>query len=88
MIWKINYTEIAAKQMKKLDKKISKMIDKYLCERVAIQKDPCVFGKALGHEKSGLWRYRVENYRIICKIEKHKVTVLVLRIGHRKDVYD
>ncbi|TAK73045.1 MAG: type II toxin-antitoxin system RelE/ParE family toxin [Gammaproteobacteria bacterium] len=87
MVWTIKYTEIAAKQMKKLDKKISKQIDNYLNERVAKQKNPSVFGKPLLHDKSGLWRYRVENYRIICEIQDSELIVLVLRMGHRKEIY-
>ena len=88
MAWKIRYSEIAAKQMKKLDKAMSKKIDKYLNERIAIQTDPTVFGKALGHDKSGLWHYRLEDYRIICEIVNNELIVLVLRIGHRKEVYN
>lgn len=88
MVWKINYTEIAAKQMQKFDKSISKKIDKYLNERIAVQKNPRVFGEELLHNKSGLWRYRVENYRIICEIQDKELIILVLRTGHRKQIYD
>ena len=87
MVWTIKYAEIAAKQMKKLDKKISQQIHDDLTERVAKQKDPTVFGKLLLHEKSGLWRYRVNDYRIICEIHDNEVVVLVLRIGHRSKIY-
>jgi mRNA interferase RelE/StbE len=80
VVWTIKYTEIATKIMLKMDKSISKKIDKYLQEKIATAKDPSVFGKALGHDKTGLWRYRVENYRIICEVRKTEVTVLVLRI--------
>lgn len=88
MTWKIKYSEIAAKQMQKLDKSISYQIDRYLTFRIAKQKDPKVFGKPLLHEKTGLWRYRVNDYRIICKIEDEELIVLVLRIGHRKPIYE
>lgn len=88
MTWTIKYSEFAAKQMKKLDKKISNQIDTYLNERVGKQKDPTVFGKPLLHDKSGLWRYRVENYRIICQLQNKELIVLVLRVGHRKEVYE
>lgn len=88
MAWKINYTEIAAKQMQKLDKSVSKKIDTYLSERIAIQIDPRTFGSSLLHEKSGLWRYRVEDHRIICDIRDGELVVLVLRVAHRKHVYD
>jgi len=45
--------------MQRLDKSISRQIDKYLSERIAKQKDPRIFGKPLLHNKTGLWRYRV-----------------------------
>lgn len=87
MGWTIRYSEVAAKQMKKLDRKVSSAIDHYLTDRVAKQKDPTVFGKALLHDKSGLWRYRVNDYRIICEFKGKELIVLVLRIGHRKEIY-
>ncbi len=88
MAWTIKYSEIAAKQLKKLDKSIANQIDKYLTEKVAKQKNPNVFGKPLPHDKTGLWRYRVGDYRVICKITNNELLILVLRIGHRKDIYE
>ena len=88
MVWKINYTEIAAKQMQKLDKSISEKIDTYLNKRVAIQENPRVFGEGLSHNKSGLWRFRVNDHRIICDLQDGELIVLVLRVAHRKNVYD
>jgi mRNA interferase RelE/StbE len=35
-----------------------------------------------------LWRYRIEDYRLICRLEDDRVIVLVLEIGHRSDVYE
>lgn len=87
MGWTIKYSEFAAKQMQKLDKSISNQIDKYLTKRVACQPDPRILGKALLHEQSGLWRFRVADYRIICQIKNKECIVLVLRIGHRKHIY-
>ena len=46
-----------------------------------------VFGKALTHGLAGLWRYRVRDYRIVCRIEDNEIRVLVLGIGHRKEIY-
>lgn len=88
MDWKIKYSETAAKQMKKLDKSVSNQIDKYLTEKVAKQKDPSVFAKSLLHDQSGLWRYRIGDYRVICEIQNESLIVLALRVGHRKHVYD
>ena len=56
-------------------------------ERIATDADPHRFGKALHSDLKGLWRYRVHDYRIICKIEDDKLIVLVVDVDHRKDVY-
>ncbi|HEX4044143.1 MAG TPA: type II toxin-antitoxin system RelE/ParE family toxin [Gammaproteobacteria bacterium] len=88
MVWTIKVSEIAEKQIKKLDKAVAKRIVKYLKERVISQKNPRSLGKALLHDKTGLWRYRVDDYRIICQIKDHELTILVLQLGHRKNIYD
>jgi len=75
------------KVLKKLDKPIAKKILDYLKNRVAERGDPRTFGKELKGNLANLWRYRVENYRIICKIDDEEMIVLVLKIGHRKDIY-
>ena len=87
MSWTIKVSELAQKQLKKLDKAVAKRILDYLRQRVATRHDPRLFGKPLLHDKTGLWRYRVDDYRIICQIEDDNFTVLVLRLGHRKEVY-
>lgn len=51
-------------------------------------KNPRSLGKGLTSDKVGLWRYRVGDYRVICKIEDETITVLVLAVGHRKNIYD
>lgn len=63
-------------------------IIQYLKSRIATDESPRRFGKALVGDKSGLWRYRVKDYRILCNIEDRKLVVLVLRASHRKNVYD
>lgn len=88
MVWKILISELASKQFKKMDKSIAKHILGYLKERVAKQKDPTLSGKPLLNDKSGLWRYRIGDYRVICEIRNHELTILVLKIGHRRNVYD
>lgn len=56
-------------------------------KRVAIHPNPVELAKPLTGPKSGSWRYRVGDYRIICKIEDHKMVVLVIELGHRSEVY-
>jgi len=84
-MYKIEFAEKLDKQIRKLDKVVKKQIFDYLEFRVL--KDPFAFGKSLTANKSGLWRYRVNNYRIICGIKKDKFIVLVVKIGHRSIVY-
>ena len=59
----------------------------YLRERVAKAQDPRCFGKPLSYDKHGLWRYRVQAFRIVCRIEEDNLIVLVVSVGHRKEVY-
>lgn len=88
MTWTVEFDDAAAKELRKLDRQVQKEILRYFRERIATEKDPRRFGKSLSRDLAGLWRYRVRNYRIICNIEDRKLVVLVLRVGHRKDVYE
>ncbi len=85
--WRIEISRAAEKQIQKLDRKAQQSIVKFLRERVEAADNPRQWGKPLRGEKHGLWRYRVGDYRLICDIQDEKITVLVLVIGHRKDVY-
>lgn len=87
MLWKVEFQREAVKELDQIDKQDAKRILKYLFERIAGMEDPCRFGKALKYNLSGFWKYRVGNYRIICDIQEETVTVLVVRIGHRRKVY-
>ncbi len=74
--------------MKKLDKTVQLQILNYFDDRIALSDDPRSFGKLLKSTFSGLWRYRIGNYRAICRIEDEKLVILVVRIAHRSKVYD
>jgi mRNA interferase RelE/StbE len=87
MVWKIEFAKDVDKTFKKLDKHSTLQILKYLKE-VAKMDNPRLKGKALSGDLSGLWRYRVEKFRIICKIQDDVVTIATIKIGHRKDVYE
>ncbi|MBL1210005.1 type II toxin-antitoxin system RelE/ParE family toxin [Geminocystis sp. GBBB08] len=75
------------KELKKLDKVAQKRIIAYLREEIAIQENPLLFGKGLQGNKQGLWRYRVGDYRVICRILDDELIILVVKVGHRKNVY-
>ena len=87
MNWTVKTTDIAEKQLKKLDRPVQKRILDWLEDRIEGCKNPRHFGEPLKGDFSGLWRYRVGNYRIICEIKDNTITVLVLTIGHRRYVY-
>ena len=87
MAWTVNWDSRAVKEMKKIDHSNRKKIVDYLKHKISTDEDPRRFGKALAADKSGLWRYRVGDYRILCKIEDESLVVLVVAAGHRKKVY-
>ena len=83
---RIEYTETARKQLKKLDKTMQKRILDYMDE-VGQLENPRSRGKALVENMRGLWRYRVGDYRVICETQDSKIIISVLKIGHRKNIY-
>jgi mRNA interferase RelE/StbE len=88
LAWIINYTESALRQLKKLDRPTALRILDYMNERVALADDPRILGKSLVGPKLGAyWRYRVGDVRVICNIQDGELCVLVVEIGHRKQVY-
>ncbi|MGC2298978.1 MAG: type II toxin-antitoxin system RelE/ParE family toxin [Acidobacteriaceae bacterium] len=88
MAWQIEYDASARKDLTRLDKEVARRITALMRERVARLDDPRSTGQALkGSALGDLWRYRVGDYRIVCDIQGKKIVVLVLRIGHRREVY-
>jgi mRNA interferase RelE/StbE len=88
MAWRVELSESAARELGKLDPQHRRRILKFLQERVARLDDPRSLGKALRGSRLGeFWKYRVGDYRLIAKIEDDRLIVLVLRVGHRKEIY-
>ncbi len=85
--WRVEIKRSAEKQIQKLDRTAQGLIVRFLRERVQTADNPRQWGKPLHGDKGGLWRYRVGDYRLICQIQDERVTVLVVSVGHRKDVY-
>jgi mRNA interferase RelE/StbE len=85
--WTIEWEEKALKEVNKLDKHIRKKIYSFLTDRIASLENPRTSGKPLSYDKYGLWRYRLEDFRIICRINDADITILVVQVGHRKDIY-
>ncbi|MCY4575314.1 MAG: type II toxin-antitoxin system RelE/ParE family toxin [Chloroflexi bacterium] len=87
MAWTIEFTESARREIRKLDRTTARQVRAFLNDRVLASGDPRSFGKALGGALSGLWTYRVGDYRIISEVQDNVLTVLVVRVGHRRNVY-
>jgi mRNA interferase RelE/StbE len=85
--WRIEITRTAEKQIQKLNRTAQEAIIQFFRERVQTAENPRQLGKPLHGDKGGLWRYRVGDYRLVCDIQDERITVLVVRVGHRKDVY-
>ncbi|HZU09116.1 MAG TPA: type II toxin-antitoxin system RelE/ParE family toxin [Pseudacidobacterium sp.] len=89
MAWTIKFDPSAEKELDKLDPQIARRILKFLFQRLAILEDPRSIGEALHGPRFGeLWKYRVGDYRLICSLQDEVLTILVLRIGHRREVYE
>ncbi|WP_315325872.1 type II toxin-antitoxin system RelE/ParE family toxin [Treponema socranskii] len=80
------FAEKAKKEFLKLDKPVQKQVQIFIV-KLQSMKDPRSSGKALGGNLAGMWRYRVDDYRLVCEIENDKILITVLHIAHRKDVY-
>jgi mRNA interferase RelE/StbE len=86
--WAYSFDARALHELQKLDRQAQKDIIAYLEKRIATKEDPRRFGKPLKADLAGLWRYRVLDYRILCQIMDEMLLVLVVSVGHRKNVYD
>jgi mRNA interferase RelE/StbE len=87
LAWTVEIGNVAERQLHKLDHTIRKRILDYLFDRIEGCKNPRHFGEPLKGDKSGLWRYRVGDFRIICEFHENKLVVLVISVGHRREVY-
>lgn len=86
MAYKIRFSDYAKEKFNELDGSIKRPIQKFL-DRLEESDDPRSSGKGLTENLSGLWRYRVKNYRLICFIQDEELIVLFLDISKRDEVY-
>jgi mRNA interferase RelE/StbE len=86
--WTIEWQLSALKAFKKLDKTVQRRIMTFVDETLVNIENPHSTGKAMVGSYKGLWRYRVGDYRLICQIQESKFTILVVSVGHRRNIYD
>jgi mRNA interferase RelE/StbE len=87
MKYRVLYSKGALKQLKKLDKPAARMIVKYMQDIEKLD-DPRVRGKQLSGNLAEFWRYKVSDYRILCKIQDNVLVIFVVEVGNRKEVYN
>lgn len=87
MSYRIEYSKQSLKVLKKMDKHKALILTSWIEKNLLHISDPYSLGKALLGNKKGQWRYRVGNYRILTKIEDDNLLILVIDIGHRKEIY-
>jgi len=88
LAWRIDVSQSAEKQLAKLDRAVARRIIGFLRERVSVLDDPRAIGEALkGSELGEFWKYRVGDWRLICQIEDSRITITVVRLGNRREVY-
>lgn len=87
-MYHVEFVKSAIKQLKKLDKPTAALIIGWIRKNLEGCDNPRIHGKGLTANRSGQWRYRVGDYRIIAEIDDDKIVILVLNIGHRRDIYE
>lgn len=87
MSYSVETTARFDKEFKKLDRYTQKMVKAWVEKNLVGCNDPRAHGKGLSANRSGQWRYRIGDYRLICQIEDEKLIILALTVGHRSDIY-
>ena len=88
MKYKVEFTQRALKDLKKLDRHTAALILGWIRKNLENCENPRLYGKGLTANRSSQWRYRVGDYRLLAEIEDNKITILVLNIGHRREIYN
>ncbi len=84
----VELSERFKKEFRKLDKYTQKIIRAWINKNLVDCTDPRQHGKGLTANRSGRWRYRIGDYRLICEIKENELIILALTVGHRRDVYE
>jgi len=88
MSYSIEITARFNKEFKKLDKYTQRMIKGWIEKNLVGEENPRRHGKGLTANRSGQWRYRIGDYRLLCHIDDGKLIILALSVGHRREIYE
>ena len=87
MTYEVKTTVRFDREFKKLDGYTQRMIKAWIEKNLVNCYDPRQHGKGLTANRSGQWRYRIGDYRLICEINDNELVILALSVGHRRDIY-
>lgn len=87
IVYQVRFEKRAQKTLKKMDKYQAGIIMAWIKKNIVDTTNPKKYGKGLSANRSGQWRYRIGDYRIIAHIDDEAITILILEIGHRRDIY-
>jgi len=85
--WRLEYSDKARKQLRKFDAAQRVIILSWMDKNIDGCENPRALGKGLTANRSGEWRYRIGDYRVLCDIQDSKLVVLAFNIEHRSKVY-
>ena len=88
MKYRVEFTQRALKDLKKLDRHTAALILGWIRKNLDGCENPRLHGKGLTANRSGQWRYRVGDYRLLAEIEDDKIVILILNVGHRREIYN
>ena len=88
MKYKVIFTYKVIKELKNIDKHTVALIFGWIEKNLEGCENPRIHGKCLTANKSGQWRYRIGDYRVICEIQDKEITILIIEIGHRRNIYN
>ena len=87
MKYRVETTPRFEKEFRKLDRYTQRMLKAWIDQSLVYCADPRAHGKGLTADRSGQWRYRIGDYRLLCLIEDEELVILALTVGHRREVY-
>lgn len=88
MSFHVEFSKAALKDLKKMDRHTASMLLGWIRKNLEGCSDPRQHGKGLTANRSGQWRYRVGDYRLLAEIQDEKIIILILNVGHRSDIYN
>jgi len=87
-MYQVVFTNEAKNALKKLDKYTALLLTAWVRKNLEGCTDPRQHGKGLTANRGGQWRYRIGDYRLVAEINDETITILILTVGHRRDVYE